>query len=204
MIRSNLSVLLAERNLRITTVSRETGISRTTLTSLANNANTGVQLETINQLCNYLRTEPDKLLQYLPYEIEFLFEDPIYSYPVLQPTDSIMSSAHTTLTMLITGRNGSVGFELSVRIEQTMAGDRSEVAVAVELEDPSGQNEAATEKNNRQLKDFMQAVPVPFQEDLSRKLFNALNDRLIQELGISEDGFDGANFSWPFARFYMT
>lgn len=51
MIKCNLAVLLAERGLKLTTVSNDTGISRTTLTALANNKNSGIQFDTLNTLC---------------------------------------------------------------------------------------------------------------------------------------------------------
>lgn len=70
MIRCNLAVLLAERNLKITQVANDTGISRTTLTSLANNYSQGIQMDTLNKLCIYLRVTPEQLLAFLPFDIE--------------------------------------------------------------------------------------------------------------------------------------
>ncbi|EPY2275279.1 helix-turn-helix domain-containing protein [Clostridium sporogenes] len=69
MIKCNLSILLAERNLKITKVSNDTGISRTTLTSLANNYSQGIQFDTINTLCNYLKIGPEQLISYIPVDI---------------------------------------------------------------------------------------------------------------------------------------
>lgn len=70
LIRCNLSILLAERNLKITKVSNDTGISRTTLTSLANNYSQGIQFDTINTLCNYLKIGPEQLISYIPVDIK--------------------------------------------------------------------------------------------------------------------------------------
>ena len=70
MIRSNLAVLLAERNVKITRVSEVTGISRTTLTALNNNYGRGIQFDTINTLCNYLKITPSELISYIPIDIE--------------------------------------------------------------------------------------------------------------------------------------
>lgn len=75
MIRCNLNVLLAERNLKITQVSQDTGLSRTTLTALASNKSQGVQFETINTLCNYLRVTPDNLISYIPIDIKVVDVD---------------------------------------------------------------------------------------------------------------------------------
>lgn len=70
MLKSNLKVLLAERDLKITQVSFDTGISRTTLTSLIFGYAKGIQFETMNTLCNYLKVTPNDLFLYLPYEIK--------------------------------------------------------------------------------------------------------------------------------------
>lgn len=66
MIRCNLAVLLAERNLKISKVSEDTGISRTTLTALGANYSKGIQFETLNTLCAYLKTTPEKLISFCP------------------------------------------------------------------------------------------------------------------------------------------
>lgn len=69
MIRSNLAVLLAERNLRISRVSADTGISRTTLTALSSNNFQGIQMDTLNQLCQYLNVRPESILHYVPFDV---------------------------------------------------------------------------------------------------------------------------------------
>lgn len=70
MIRCNLSVLLAERNLKISRLSTMTGISRTTLTSLTNNYSQGIQFDTINTICNFLNIKIDQLISYVPVDIK--------------------------------------------------------------------------------------------------------------------------------------
>lgn len=74
MIDSNLAVLLAERNLKITKVSRDTGISRTTLTSLCYDYSGGIKFDTLNILCKYLGITPAEFFSYsqYDYEIEWL------------------------------------------------------------------------------------------------------------------------------------
>ena len=70
MIRCNLAVLLAERQLRISRIAKDTGISRTTLTMLYGNASQGIQFETLDTLCRYLKVEPKDILLYCPINIE--------------------------------------------------------------------------------------------------------------------------------------
>ena len=69
MIISNLAVLFAQRGLRTSKVSADTGISRTTLTALSQNRSVGVQLETLNTLCRYLQVTPEQILLYAPVEL---------------------------------------------------------------------------------------------------------------------------------------
>ncbi len=82
MIKCNLAVLLAERNLKITQVSKDTGISRTTLTSLVNNYSQGIQIETLNKLCIYLQVTPEQFFSYIPYDFSIrteLVEDEFFT-----------------------------------------------------------------------------------------------------------------------------
>lgn len=73
MVRCNLSVLLAERNLKITKVCKDTGISRTTLTYLVNNYSKGIQYDTLNTLCTYLQITPGELISFVPVDISHLY-----------------------------------------------------------------------------------------------------------------------------------
>lgn len=71
MIVCNLRVLLAKKGLKIAKVSRDTKISRTTLTALCSNTSTpkGIQFETINTLCTYLDVQPGELFEFYPIKI---------------------------------------------------------------------------------------------------------------------------------------
>lgn len=69
MIHCNLAVLLAERRMKISNVSADTGISRTTLTALCQNAGKGVQIDTINTLCMYLNINVGELFSFYPFDV---------------------------------------------------------------------------------------------------------------------------------------
>lgn len=70
MIRYNLNKLLGERNLKISKVFVDTGISRSTLTKIVNNQSTMVQIETIDKLCQYLKVGVSDFFEYIPVELE--------------------------------------------------------------------------------------------------------------------------------------
>lgn len=71
LIRNRLSVLLAERNLKITRVSKDTGIARSTITSIAQNEVKMIQLETINSMCIYLGITPCEFFEFSEYDVSF-------------------------------------------------------------------------------------------------------------------------------------
>lgn len=74
MLKCNLAVLLAERKLKISKVSADTGISRTTLTALSSNQSQGIQFDTLNTLCSYLRVTPAEFFCYAPFEVKVKFD----------------------------------------------------------------------------------------------------------------------------------
>lgn len=66
MIRCNLAVLMAERGLNISDLSKVTGISRNALSALYHNTGKGIQFETLDALCDYLQVTPGDLLLFSP------------------------------------------------------------------------------------------------------------------------------------------
>lgn len=74
MLKCNLAVLLAERKLKISKVSTDTGVSRTTLTALSSNHSQGIQFDTLNTLCSYLRVTPAEFFCYVPFEFKTSLE----------------------------------------------------------------------------------------------------------------------------------
>ncbi len=71
MIQSRLSVLMAERGLKISDLYEETGISKTTLMAIAENTGKGVQYDTVDKLCNFLGVTPCEFFEYSPYLVSF-------------------------------------------------------------------------------------------------------------------------------------
>jgi putative transcriptional regulator len=63
MVKCKLAVLLAERLIKISKVSKDTGISRTTLTALYYSTSKGVNFETISILCGYLNVSIGDLFE---------------------------------------------------------------------------------------------------------------------------------------------
>lgn len=64
MMVNKFSVVLAERLLKITQVSRDTGISRTTLTNLYYRRAEAVSLEVLDKLCKYLGCQAGDIFEF--------------------------------------------------------------------------------------------------------------------------------------------
>ena len=80
MILCNLLSLLAEKRINISKASRDTGISRTTLTSLCTNTCQGVQLDTVNTLCKYLDVGIEQLFLLSKYDFQIRLNVPLLEY----------------------------------------------------------------------------------------------------------------------------
>lgn len=71
MIRNRLNILLAERNLSIKDVYENTGLSRTTVSNMINGVSDGLQMKTLDILCNYLEVTPSDFFDYAPFIYKF-------------------------------------------------------------------------------------------------------------------------------------
>ena len=64
LIKNNLAILMAQKQRRISELSKETGISRTTLTALNTDSSKMIQFKTINNLCQALGVTPNEFFEY--------------------------------------------------------------------------------------------------------------------------------------------
>ncbi|MGJ9385838.1 helix-turn-helix domain-containing protein [Salipaludibacillus sp. CF4.18] len=62
---------MAEKNLNIQKVKDNTSLSRTTISNLYNNNGSGVQFETLSQLCNLLNCQPGDIFTYYDVSVDF-------------------------------------------------------------------------------------------------------------------------------------
>lgn len=62
MIKINLAVKMAERKIKINELSKRSGISRPTLTSLYYERSKGIEFDTLERLCIALRASIDELV----------------------------------------------------------------------------------------------------------------------------------------------
>jgi putative transcriptional regulator len=66
MIRCYLSRLLGEKRIKISDLARDTGINRGTLTRLYHETAERVDLDVLNELCEYLDCRLEELIAHVP------------------------------------------------------------------------------------------------------------------------------------------
>lgn len=71
MIRNRLADFIHERDIKIVRLSKETGISRNTITNTASNSSDMLHMNTIDKLCSYLDITPCEFFDYIPFEFEY-------------------------------------------------------------------------------------------------------------------------------------
>ena len=121
MIKNNFNTLMAERQLKITRVSNDTGISRTTLTSLSQEMSKGVQLDTLNTLCKYFNITPCEFFDYLPFDLEYNIEQDTEEELVPNSEDGIEYRTRCDYILFINmkGKNQNKTFEIKIDVKKT-------------------------------------------------------------------------------------
>lgn len=70
MIKCNLAVLLAERELKMSDVVKNTSLAKNTVRSLYYNSAKGIQFETLETLCDYLSCDIEDLFKKVTFELD--------------------------------------------------------------------------------------------------------------------------------------
>lgn len=151
MLIPNLSVLLAERRLTISKVAQDTGISRTTLTALTGRSARGIQFDTLNRLCQYLKVTPDALFIYRPFDLSLSVE-------------GWRAAIFTVTGPAVAARR----FTMPCEAEPLRAPDGRLEALRVRLSPPEG-------PDAERFTALLQSLPAPVLTDLERDILAALD-----------------------------
>lgn len=200
MIICNLAVLLAERHLKISKVAQDTGISRTTLTALANNYGKGIQFDTIDTLCLYLRTTPEQLISFVPVVI-----DNITATTSEDDTDNL--STEVSMNVELYGKKYRCSMPGDISIKRSAHID--DIRIDLELYDEEANTDLETKENNQILNKAFGILTRPFIERLAQiteqKILDSIekippicgNDGEIYKDYRITDGYS-ASLNWPF------
>ena len=66
MIKNRLSIVLGEQRMRVSELSKLTGISQNALNKIYHNKSKGIDFDTLNKLCNTLQINSQELFEFTP------------------------------------------------------------------------------------------------------------------------------------------
>lgn len=210
MIRSNLAVLLAERGLKITKVFEDTGISRTTLTALYYNSCKGVQLDTLNALCLYLRVDPGQMLQFVPFDISVTVSTDFVYAPEVEEFGFVSEIQFKIV-------DGKKEYEIPsiAEVEATISSDYVLDDLRIDIQfmsesyyqgSLSDEECESLEQDNLTLLSYLEKLPVTFltklQYDIASEIMMDLESEVNYRIGAtSGDEHAFADIPAPFVRF---
>lgn len=182
MIKFNLGVLLAERNLNINKVHKDTGLSRITLSSISNNNGQGIQLDTINKLCQYLKITPGELFIYVPFDINFF-----------------ISSDEVELEVI--HNNKKITYTFGVEFDVDYIKHRDEFGEIEDLEpynitvntwafDEYNEVDEEEKEAKKEVKKYLDMLPVKLYNQLENEIYHRLNENALNKIEIPEDFID--------------
>ena len=121
MIKNNFDELVAQRKLKITRISNDTGLSRPTLNSLSRDDGKGIQYDTLNTLCKYFNITPCEFFDYLPFDLEYNIEQDTEEELVPNSEDDIEYTTRCDYILFINmkGKNQNKTFEIKIDVEKT-------------------------------------------------------------------------------------
>jgi putative transcriptional regulator len=66
MIKNKLSLILGEQRIRVSELSKLTGISQNALNKIYHNKTKGIDFDTLNKICNALQKDTQELFEFIP------------------------------------------------------------------------------------------------------------------------------------------
>ena len=192
MIKSNLAIIMAEKKIKISELSRKTGISRVTLTSLYYNNSGGIQFDTLNNLCNFFNVKPADILVYYPFD---------YKIKDLYP--HIDGANDFKIDYTINNKIFSCSLEIELFVEKKIEPEDdaggiiiTDVFIKIYLpelwEFPDGEIELSESANHFQK--FFNTLPSDVKNDMESYIVTSCFDVISDSYYIDEES--NINFEW--------
>lgn len=195
MIRNNLAILLAKKQIKISRMAFDTGLSRTTLTALSQNESKRIDNDTLNIILMYLKIMPNDFFNFISFDfqIEIIpneFDIEIVEYPKYGDLSEDIKIKKATFDLYmkiedkVSLRAPMYEFEISIDNQYSAihyetdsnTGDFGNLEENEIIEGSLLFNIVGPEQNIRQFKDFAdKEIPVEFQEELTKRLISSFN-----------------------------
>ena len=186
MIRTTLAILMAQRNERQDEISEITGISKATLSNIANNKTAGIQYENLDKLALYFGIPVSELFEYYPLSVEPYMYDEIHTEPhsdnqvelvVRNESDDRFSDSKFYFGMamnVISNSMHKTSYELNIEVPYVKQGVQDVVFVRDE---------------DNILHKIQNTLPLGFKKQLTNQIQDFIQKNFAEK--ISSDGFTG-------------
>lgn len=194
MIRNNLAVLLAQKQIKISRMALDTGLSRTTLTALSQNESKRIDNDTLNVILMYLKITPNDFFNFLKYDFEIQIETNIFDIDF----ESFDGEQQTMITL------NAASFDLFIRLDDKISSRKPVYEFEVTVDKKQNVSHSETIYNPieddeiflsnilfnigsfesiKVFQDFAdREIPKEFQTELSTKIVEKLKDTFISEV----------------------
>lgn len=192
MIKSNLAIVMAEKKIKISELSRKTGISRVTLTSLYYNNSGGIQFDTLNNLCNFLSVKPSDILVYYPFD--YKIKD---LYPHIDGINNFK------IEYIINNKTFSCSLEIELFVEKKIEPEDdaggiiiTDVFISVYLSEQFdfADSEIELSESARHFQKFFNTLPSDIKNDMESYIITSCFDEISNSYYIDEES--NINFEW--------
>ena len=182
MIHCNLATLLAQRNLKISKVFQDTGISRTTLTALAYNHAQGIQFDTLNTLCTYLKVRPTDLILHVPVDVSWTKE---------WYADIGTDERYDIVTLTVAERGKEKQYPMCLKTVRYLDEEpHCEITLSFEAPQEEPDMPSASAADIKKCIGIIDALPVECIADLLNSMTKDFSGTALEDAAIS--------YSWPF------
>ncbi|EQC53754.1 helix-turn-helix transcriptional regulator [Lactococcus cremoris] len=195
MIRNNLAVLLAQKEIKISRMALDTGLSRTTLTALSQNESKRIDNDTLNVILMYLKITPNDFFNFLKYDFEIQIETNDFDFDF-----ETFSSGQTTIVL------NRASFDLFIRLDDKISSRKPvyEFEIVVDKQHNTSLSEPIYSANTNEADEIFldnivfnvgsidniqrfqtfanREIPEEFQKELSIKIVDRLRGNFIDEV----------------------
>ncbi|GAP03368.1 hypothetical protein FPFC_060910 [Fructobacillus pseudoficulneus] len=179
MLKSKLSVLLAERGIRQEYLSEKTGISKTTISNISNNKTNGLKYETLNELSKFLQVTPGEMFDYYSKDItlsirEYPLDIRDLRIPFLddEPTDVTIEGCFFNISGA-KGLTNKIGFFITIKDAFEFQNENSNYV------DAWGDSDYLIEIKTNKMNDLAPDSLDPFLEDLPKTFLSTFEQSVI-------------------------
>lgn len=187
MIRTTLAILMAQRNERQDEISEVTGISKATLSNIANNKTAGIQYENLDKLALYFGIPVSELFEYYPLSVEPYMYDEIHTEPHSQNQFELVIDNETAVSYEGDDLpNSKFYFGMAMNV---ISNSMHKTSYELNIEVPYHMTNVTVHGEDEILEKIQKRLPLGFKKQLTSQIQDFIQKNFAEK--ISSDGVTG-------------